>query len=295
MLPNLIGVGAPKAGTTWLFQCLKEHPQIFMTPRKETNFFRAESIDGRLDEYRENFRGGERFPVVGEISVLYLHAAKAPERIAQVLPQVKLIVSLRNPIDQVYSHYWHLRRQNFHEYDPRLMPSTFEEALERYDERLVQPAYCGDALARWLRLFDRRQVHIILYDDIQARPDAVLRDLYTFAGVDPSFQPPSAGRRDADVRRGASPKSAAHDRLHTFLYQQLARRLYYRLKLVLGVNRAVTIAETLRARHVMQKLFYNDGYPPIDARVRAVLAERFSGDVRQLSALIGRDLDHWTH
>jgi hypothetical protein len=225
--------------------------------------------------------------------VRYLHSPRAPERIARLLPRVRLLVSLRNPVEQVYSHYWHLRRQNFHEYDRSLVPATFEGALQRYPERLVDPAYCGAALRRWFELFGRSQVHVILYDDIQARPDAVLSALYTFAGVDPAFRPASVDRHDSDVRRGASPRSALHDRAHRFLYQQLARRLYYRIKLMVGVRRASSLAETLRARQVMQSVFYRDGYPPMTTRTRAMLVEQFGDEVRQLSQLIGRNLDHW--
>lgn len=294
MLPNLIGIGAPKAGTTWLFKCLQEHPQVFMTPAKETNFFHAESIDGRLGEYREYFRGAERSSVAGEISVRYLHSPRAPERIARLLPAARLLVSLRNPVDQVYSHYWHLRRQNFHQYDRRMVPETFEDAVERFDDHLVQPAYCSQALARWLKLFDRSQVHVILFDDIQADPAAVLAQLYAFAGVDSTFRPPSTERLDSDVRRGVSPRSPLHDRAHKFVYQQLARRLFYRLKLTIGVRRAFALANAVRARHVMERLFYQNGYPPMHPHTKAALVDRFAGDVRELSRLTGRDLSGWS-
>lgn len=293
MLPNLIGLGAPKAGTTWLFKCLQEHPEVFMAPRKETNFFHAETIEGRIGEYHEYFRGAEGFRAVGEISVRYLHSPRAPERLKCMLPNARLFVSLRDPVDQVYSHYWHLHRQNFHEYDRSFVPSTFEEALERYQERLVAPAYCSLALARWLDYVDRSQLHIILFDDICARPASVLEELYTFAGVDGSFRPASMKQVDSDVRRGVSPRSVFHDRAHRFLYQYLARRLYYRLKLTLGLQRALKLAESLRARQVMETLFYRDGYPSMRARTRAALRERFADEVQQLSGLIGRDLSHW--
>ena len=98
---------------------------------------------------------------------------------------------------------------------------------------------------------------------------------------------------DSDVRRGVSPRSPFHDRAHRFLYQHLARRLYYRLKLTLGLQRAVRLAESLRARQLMEALFYRSGYPPMSERTRAALRERFSEEVQQLSRLIGRDLSHW--
>lgn len=294
MLPNLIGLGAPKAGTTWLFRCLQEHPEVFMAPAKEIDFFRAETIEGRLGEYEAHFQSAEGFRAVGEISVRYLHSERAPERVEQVLPDARLFVSLRNPVEQVYSHYWHLRRQNFHEYDRSLVPTTFEEALERYPQRLVEPAYCSRALTRWLEHCDRGRMHVILYDDICTQPATVLADLYGFAGVDRAFRPASMMQVDSDVRRGVSPRSPFHDRAHKYLYQQLARRFYYRLKLSLGVPRAVRLAQSLRARQVMEALFYRAGYPPMNGPTRASLRERFADEVRELSRLAGRDLSLWT-
>src|ERR1700730_8549447 len=101
MLPNFIGIGAPKAGTTWLFLCLKEHPQIFVAERKETNFFDYNNAENRLPEYEEHFANSSGFEAVGEISTRYLTSTRAPERIRSVIPNVRLFVSLRNPIDQV--------------------------------------------------------------------------------------------------------------------------------------------------------------------------------------------------
>ena len=127
MLPNFIGIGAPKAGTTWLFNCLQEHPQVFVAPVKETKFFDDENIEGRILEYEAHFRGAEGAIAVGEISTRYLSSNRgAAERIHRYLPEVRLFVSLRNPSDQAYSHYWHLRRQNFHQWKRANLPETFE-------------------------------------------------------------------------------------------------------------------------------------------------------------------------
>src|SRR5436190_8834257 len=102
MLPNFIGIGAPKAGTTWFFKCLQEHPEVFVAAVKETSFFDFAEVAGRLDKYEEHFAGSESFPARGEISTRYLTSQEAPARVKTYVPTARLFVSLRNPIDQVY-------------------------------------------------------------------------------------------------------------------------------------------------------------------------------------------------
>jgi hypothetical protein len=293
MLPNCIGIGAPKAGTTWLFKCLAEHPEVFMAACKETNFFDYGQIAGRLGEYEAHFGGADGAKAVGEISTRYLGSARAPGRIRTMIPGVRLFVALRNPIDQVYSHYWHLRRQNFHEWSVDELPSSFEEALGRYEARLLAPACYSTHLERWLRHFDRSQMLVIFYDAIQSDPKGVLKTLYSHLGVDTDFTPPSMTDRGSDVRRGVSPKSPRHAEIHSRVYGFLSREVYYRLKQVLGPRRAQRIKEAFRVRQVMERVFFREGYPQLSAATRTSVRKRFSSDIASLEALTGVSLDHW--
>jgi hypothetical protein len=206
MLPTFLGLGAPKAATTWLFRCLQEHPEVFVADVKETEFFswRHTMID--LDDYAAYFDGANAGQAVGEITTSYLYWDGTAERAHRAVPDARLFVSLRNPMDQVYSHYWHLRRQNFHQ-DERPRPERFEDALDLYPDKLLKPARYAEHLARWLSYFDRDQLHLIFYDDIQSRPAQVLRALYAFLGVDATVRPSSLQTDDQSVRRGSSPKT----------------------------------------------------------------------------------------
>jgi len=294
MLPNFIGIGAPKAGTTWLFRCLQEHPAVFLAPVKETKFFDEEIIEGRLSDYEAHFQRADGASAVGEISVRYLASHRAPARIHELLPHVKLFVSLRNPIEQVYSHYWHLRRQNFHNWNAAQLPDSFEEALDKYEQTLVDPAFYSTHLRRWLNDFDPSQLHIILYDDIREQPRQVLADLFAFLGVDPAFQPPSVNATGSSVRRGQSPRSRLLGRVHAVLYDQLNRRIYDPLKYLVGSWTADRIKETLKVREILALPFLRQGYPDMSADTRSSLQARFAEDIQQLQALTGRDLGTWT-
>lgn len=293
MLPNFIGIGAPKAGTTWLFRCLQEHPEIFVALIKEVNFFHYEKIDGRLNEYEEHFSGAAAAVAIGEISVRYLHSPRAAARIKTYIPDARLFVSLRNPIDQIYSHYWHLRRQNFHQLDCPRAPHSFEDALNKYEDALLVPAYYCKPLMQWLKYFDRSQLHIIFFDDICSRPGYVLSELYAFLGVNNTFVPVNISQTGSSVRRGTSPRSPFHERIHSLLYDHLARRLYYKVKLCIGVRRAQRIKDVLRIRETMEFLFQQKGYPPMSPDTRAFLRDRFAEDIKGIEELTGRDLSHW--
>lgn len=294
MLPTFVGIGAPKCATTWLYQCLREHPEVFMSAVKEVDFFKAGSIEGRLPEYEAHFAGAEGARAVGEISVRYFTSPPAPERIAATLPGVRLIAALRNPVEQVYSHYWHLRRQNFHVWPPVDLPRTFEEALDRFEDVLIGNAMYHRQLERWLAHFDLSRLLIVLHDDVVARPHETLARVYEFVGVDPAFRPSSATDRGADTRKGVEPKSPAHEAVHRQVHAFLATRVFLPLKRTIGVRAADRLKETLRARQLLSAAFYREGYPPMAADTRRRLAERFAPDVARLSALLERDLSHWS-
>lgn len=292
-LPTFIGIGAPRAATTWLFRCLVRHPQVFVADVKETNFFDYKTIAGRMAEYEAHFVGSDGAAAIGEISVRYLNSAWAPERIRRILPEVRLFVSLRNPIDQVYSHYWHLRGQNFHQWGLAGIAPSFEEALERYEEKLLGPALYASHLVRWLRCFDRSQLAVIFYDDICTQPARVLRELYEHIGVGSTFVPPSLHTVGSRQRRGVSPRSRRWDRARARIYDQLNRRVYYPLKRTIGTQPAELIKRRLKIREIMVSVFQRRGYPPMQTETRVVLRRRLAADVRLLAQLTGRDLNHW--
>lgn len=292
VLPTFIGIGAPKAGTTWLSRCLQEHPDVFMAAVKETNFFDYGTIENRWQEYQAHFVQGDGCVAVGEISTRYLASNDAPARIQKHLPHVRLFVSLRNPVDQVYSHYWHLLRQNFHQWERRHIPRSFEEALERYPEKLLQPAFYGKRLQHWLRYVEPSQLLTVFYDDLRAEPQQVLSLLYAFLGVDRGFMPPSIKQQGATVRRGVSPKPGL-GRIYAILYDQLNRRFYYPCKQLVGTQAAARIKAILRVRELMEFLFLETGYPEMRPTTRAFLRGYFAEDVRHLSRLTERDLSGW--
>jgi hypothetical protein len=293
MLPTFLGLGAPKAATTWLAKCLGDHPDVFVADVKETKFFSWGHTVRDLDDYRKHFSDVNGETAVGEVTTSYLYWEGTVGRVHDVLPEARLFVSLRNPMDQVYSHYWHLHRQNFHqEENPR--PESFEAALDMYPEKLLRPARYAEHLERWFQVFDRDQLHVLFYDDIQTAPAQVVKNLYTFLGVDPSFRPARLRTNDKSVRRGTSPRNSIFERMYTGLYDGLTQYVYHPMKLWVGPAHAETLKNTFRVREVLESLFREEGYPDMASETRERLRAHFADDIARLEVLTDRDLSHWT-
>jgi hypothetical protein len=233
-LPNFLVIGAGKAGTTSVYRYLKQHPQVFMSPIKETNFF-AYTCAGWDDRELNRLGWSARFPVrtleayetlfepvrdekaVGEISPRYLSVGRpAAECIRRHLPGVRLIAILRNPIERAFSSYL------FHTRDGRER-RTFERAIG--EERAgVQPEkmdfgqlhyvglgrYC-DLLEPYFDLFPREQIQVHLFADLQRDPAALMRKHLPLPGdrrgVRPRFEP--ALQRLGDPEERPSPAAIA--------------------------------------------------------------------------------------
>jgi hypothetical protein len=131
-MPDFLIVGTQKGGTTSLFNYLIQHPRIYAPFRKEIKFFDSNYFNG-LSWYRAHFplrrKLEHEHALTGEATPYYMFHPTAPERISQALPDVRIIVLLRNPVDRAYSHYQHMVRAGRE-------TLSFEEALEKEPERL---------------------------------------------------------------------------------------------------------------------------------------------------------------
>ncbi|MDX6518794.1 MAG: hypothetical protein QOF50_1640 [Gaiellaceae bacterium] len=184
MLPNLIVIGAAKCGTTSLHEYLDEHPEISMSRQKELDFFVPEkSGDRDLAWYAAQF---EDAPVRGESSPSYTahpFYSGPPERIAAVLPDVRLVYLVRDPIARIVSHYVH-RSGTYPEM------GTLEESLDHPDHGpwMIGLSRYWLQLERYLARFPAERILVVDSDELRARRPETLSQIFAFAGVDPSFR-----------------------------------------------------------------------------------------------------------
>ena len=174
--PDFLYVGPDKAGSSWLHETLIRHPQIYLTPAKDLYFF-DRYYDRGLEWYLDQFRDARGEEVVGEVCQDYLFHPEAADRIRRDLGPVRIMVSLRDPVERAWSSFLYMRKHGER-------PETFAEAL-RVRPELIEHGRYATGLARFLRHLPRELVHVALFDDLVADPQGYLDAVTDFLGVDP--------------------------------------------------------------------------------------------------------------
>lgn len=292
MLPNFVGIGAPKSATTWIYRCLDEHPEVFVADVKETDYFSWRYRGSSQDEYEKHFKEAGNEKAVGEVCTSYLGRERVPERVHNLIPEAKLFASLRSPVDQVYSHFWHLLRQNFHQGEKE-RPDSFEEALSMYPDRLLRPAKYYTHIERWTQYYNFEKIHIILFEEIKKDPKQIINSLYRFLEIDPSFVPSTVDKKDKSVRKGSSPRGPVYEKIYTNIYDFIVNNIHGPILKVIGDESTEKIKNMLRVREIMEFLFRSEGYPEMKEETRAFLKSYFREEVENLEGLIERDLSNW--
>jgi hypothetical protein len=292
MLPNFLIIGAPRSGTTTLYETLKQHPQIYLSPVKEPMFFILEgeqrtfpgpkSPTGTttIAAYRRLFRGVRQETAVGEASPCYLFSRQAPRRIKQYIPDAKLIAILRNPVERAYSHF------AFHRLHGEEPLADFEAALAAEQERERMGWFCfwayrgmgcyGRQIERYASLFARRQMRFFLFEDLLSDPAALCADIFRFLGVSDTVRIRSGGRHN--------PSGMPRNRgMHAFLTRP--NIIKQALKRVLSEKTQYNLLTMLMNRNLRK--------PPLDREVRRRVLVMFREDILRTQDLIGRDLSHW--
>ena len=290
MLPNFLVIGAAKAGTTAMHWYLSEHPEVFISRMKDPSFF-AYGVDaaGRLlwgeqehhrlpirslAEYEELFEDVGDAVAIGEASTMYLECPQAAARIREVLPGVRMICSLRQPVDRAYSDYLMYLRRRGRRFDPaRDLSRTSEWA--RPDSRWMQIGRYHEHLSRYFDLFPRDQIHVFLFDDLKKNPLGAVQDVYAFLGVDSRFVPDF----DTPHAPGGVPRSMLLEGILTNQALKSAVEAWV-------PKRPANWVRRLRTRNMTQA-------PPLPAELREDLTRHFREEIAMTADLIGRSLEHW--
>ena len=180
MLPDFICIGAQRAATTWLHNCLQEHPEVYLPKEKELHFFNA-FYDRGWNWYESRFVKKNGVKVCGEVTPDYLHSKESLIRIRQYLPDVKIIIILRQPFDRAMSAYKLFKAERFQTTD-------MIDAFHEYPYLVGQSLY-AKPISELLQKFDRNQLLFLQYDEVCADPAGLVNKAYQFIGVDSDFIP----------------------------------------------------------------------------------------------------------
>ena len=295
--PDFFIVGAPRCGTTAMKNYLEKHPEIFM-PRsdREPNFFGTDLVhpDFIKDEpaYLSLFAGANNEKRVGEKSTHYLYSKQAASEITKFQPSASIIIMLRNPVDQLYSLHnllLYIGRENIVDFEAALEAEEDRKRGLRLPERVSLPEawslFYRDTpkythqVQRYLDVFGRENVHIIIFDDFIRDTTDVYRDTLRFLDVDPDFQP-----EFRKVNTSMRPRSKA---IHNFLINPP--------EVLRSFVRAVMPSQLrLRMGNGIKHLNANyEPRPPLNPELKKKLQLEFLPEVERLSELLGRDLTYW--
>jgi len=296
--PNFFIVGAPKCGTTALYEYLRTHPNIFFPNVKEPHFF-AKDLGTyprikTLPDYEAMFsEATEQHLRRGEASVYYLRSSVAIPNIREFDPAAKLIAMVRNPVDMLYSLHSQLlfvaeenepdfetawRLQGDRERGIGIPPLIRSPRLVQYREI----GQLGSQVRRLLSIFPQSQVKIILFDDFSASPQRIYDEVIGFLEI------PHDGR--TDFPRINENKRAKIAWLGKFSRKPppLLHRVFRRMKQLPGAEGLATAKKKIVSLNTVR-----ERRPPLSPAFRAELVDTFRDEVALLSQILDRDLSHW--
>ena len=290
--PDFFIVGAPRSGTSALFEHLGSHPQIFVPRVKEPMVFGADQdffYDRRmsLDEYITLFADAGDAVRIGEASTTYLYSETAASEIREFNPDARIIIMLRDPVAVMHAQHSISVWKGF---EPI---RDFATALDAQDQRREQglpperpgPYYRDivdfvDDVSRYFEVFGRDRVHVIVFEDWIGDVARAYRDTLEFLEVDPTFAP--------SFRTVNPNRRVRSDRLHDFIREPPATLQHIAHALIPAALR----------RRVQKKLFELNtrvvSREPLDPAIRVRLIAEFVPEIERLGKLIGRDLSAWT-
>lgn len=270
--PNFLYIGPDKAGSTWLFDVLSEHPECYVPACKDIYFFDKYYHFG-IGWYLRFFkRASVSVPAVGEFSHDYLFSTLAADRIKNDLPGVKMMTTLRNPVERTFSHYLHWVSRGWTEH-------PFEMALKMYPE-LIEHSLYFKHLSEYFKRFDSSQIKIFLFDKLQKNPKEFISEVFHFLGV--SFV--GNTRIHEKSMQSSRPRSP-------FLIRN-ARRCANIIR-GMGMPDLVGYIKHSSLANMLYKTYTPEERPRLDNETRHSLVKTFRTDILKLQDLISTDLSHW--
>ena len=299
---DFVGIGAAKCATSWVYRCLFEHPNVCCSKIKELHYFLTENpkshpMDGNMmirnrtlfnrgiDSYLEYFDHCDNNSIKGEISVSYISDPGAAKKIYESFPDIKIIVCLRNPIKRAHSYYLFSKKFLLKE-----KSNTFEDALNKNEEIYINGGKYYEQLKTYFDVFPKENIGIFITDDLNANPIKFIQAVYSFLGVNSSFVPPSALRKENSARK-------VRCKFLKKIQESLVKSIYSTSNFF-GVNFLIQLLKKIG----FQKMLYYFNWKinsveivkeKIKPETYERLRDEFRDDVLKLEKLIGRNLESW--
>lgn len=269
MLPNFLIIGGNRCGTTWIAKNLRLHPEVYMPPKKELHFFDSDFAKGW--DYYESYFPEEKcrsYKAIGEATPAYIYKPDVAQLIKSRMPDVKLIASLRNPIDRAYSQYWNLFATAPSEghINKRL---SFEEKLE-FTPSLIEQGFYDAELSTFYEIFPKDNMLILVYEETTRNPVSEFKKIYEFLGVNPNIVSPIL-----DVRINSAASKLGKSRV-----LDMASKAFYRVVRIPALAKRI---DDINAKQL----------PEMNPKTRESLRQRYFSSISNLEQMLNKDLSFW--
>jgi len=294
-LPDFVIFGGQKAGSTFLLEALRAHPQIFM-PREEIAFFEGNLYEpDQLNRFAQNFQHAQPGQRIGFKRPNLLGHAESAERMKNDLgEELRLIAILRNPIERAISAYFHSAATGI------IKPRPVEEGLDmilqgkfehpRAEEILTFGLY-GRHLLHFEKFFPRNQFCVILLDDIKTEMSGVLESVCEFLGISGEIPMPDRSRRPMAapysmnrirIKRALESVAKTWDQEGNYFSFKSGPYWQYYMKAVRGFDQ------------LLMRRIFSGSCPRLSALMTSRLQQYYHDDLSILGTWLGRDLTHWS-
>jgi Sulfotransferase domain len=271
-LPTFLGIGVPRAGTTWLHTLLSAHPEVYLpSRRKEVRFFDRHHDQGQ-GWYEEFFCTADEargYRAIGEISPQYLYCEECPERISTLLPTAKLIVMLRHPVDRAYSQFgFVMQRRDFR--------GSFEEFVATRP-RALEMGFYSRYLEGYLHHFERSRILPVVFEEAVSERSEVRHDLAGFLGITEELFPGATDR--------INPSTVPRFRSLSSFAVKTGRRLRRH-----HLESLVDVAGRMGLRRLLTS---GRRVPPLEKGLKRELSQMYAAEFEELERSWGIDLGPW--
>ncbi len=276
-LPNLICPGAPKAGTTTLYNLFSMHPDIYVSDYKELYYFSNDrNFNKGLDWYKRNFNGYDGQKYIADVTPFYLASIKAPERIYKQLGgDVKFILLLRNPAERAYSQYLMQYREGK---EMRAFEDVISDEYKK-DEKgsILNNGLYYKNIKRFLEYYPMDNLHIVLTEDMKNDFRKTAKQLFEFLGLDDL---------EADIEIGANSRFQPRRKFLFKMIKKVPNRYKVMMRKFLGIH---------SKGNLMRKFIGNvdSDFIPINEDTYKWLMEFYQDDINLFMKLTGKDLSCW--
>jgi hypothetical protein len=277
MKPYFIGLGAQKCGTSWIYANLDTHPEIHI-PIKEIHFFSREyHFSKGIIWYEAFYKRCGKTQKCGEFCTSYLFSEMAAERIFHFYPEIKLIATLRNPVDRAFSNFKNdVMAGNVNK------GVGFFNALDDHPEYIEQGQY-SDQLERFLKYFSMKNMCVMIYEDIKKDPQLFMKKIYAFLDVRDNF---TSRLLHEKINPSYVPRSQVLERVMSKVSSKLKHlkggNIFKSLKRV-GINKVI------RGMNRNDR----DNVPVLKHDERKKLFQYFGDSIIKLEKLLEREIPEW--